>query len=93
MNPYHKATRPASKKEVLSTALRLMKHYGETTTLEVKLDLREQGYLAYQADVARWMMELCSEEGWESEYNGLYHAYSLGPMPGWLVELLLVCPN
>lgn len=93
MNPFFKATRPASKKEVLSTAIRLMKHYGETTTLEVKLDLREQGFIAYQADVSDWMEELCQEEGWGAEFNGLYRTYILGPMPEWLVALLMVCPN
>lgn len=93
MNPFFKATRPASKKEVLSTAVRLMKHYGETTTLEVKLELREQGYIAYQSEIASLMMKLCQEEGWETDYNGLYRTFSLGPMPEWLVALLIICPN
>lgn len=51
---------------VLIVACDLMKQNGQTTTLEVKNELRNQGYDARQMQVSQFMSELAGEEGWPS---------------------------
>jgi hypothetical protein len=60
---------------VKAVALQLIRANGATTTLEVKNQLRNQGYLAYQEEVSLYMEALAWEEGWEFEFNGRFRFY------------------
>lgn len=54
----------------------LMLTHGTTSTLEVKKELREQGFFAVQAEVAAWMAILSEERKWKFWSNGRYRVYS-----------------
>ncbi len=82
----------ACKEAIRECAERLLIQNGMTTTLEVKLDLRYQGYIAFQLDVSHWMDRIAREEGWSYCCNGTFRVYSL-VRAEWLEELLQVCPN
>lgn len=64
------------KTSVLVVAAQLMIANGSTTTLEVKNELRNQGYDARQIQISQFMSELASEESWasvDSDSLGLTH--------------------
>ena len=83
----------ACKESIRECAERLLAQNGMTTTLEVKMDLRHQGYIAFQNDVSHWMERVAKEEGWSYICNGDFRIYSFEKMEPWLMELLMVCPN
>lgn len=93
MNFFSKTKPKAGKIEVFNSAEHLMDHRGKITTLEVKLDLRDQGYIAYQEDISHWMAELAEEHGWAYTCNGRFRVYQIAPAPQWVLDLLSVCAN
>ena len=56
-------------------AEQLMESNGTTTTLEVKNQLRNQGFWAYQANISAMMDELACLLGWQYEYCGRFRRY------------------
>jgi len=90
-SPSHKPY--ACKSAIYECALRLLQQNGMTTTLEVKMDLRQQGYIAFQNDVSHWMDRIAREEDWKYVCNGEFRIYSQVRMEPWLMELLILCPN
>lgn len=54
----------------------LMLTHGTTTTLEVKKELREQGFYAVQAEVSVLMEELAEDRNWKFWSNGRFRVYS-----------------
>lgn len=71
-----------TKTAVKSTASKLIKTNGETSTLEVKRHLRTEKYFALQVDVSRFMTELSDEENWDSSSNGTYNVYTAKAVAG-----------
>jgi hypothetical protein len=74
------------RQSILDAAIALMTQNGQTTTLEVKLYLRDKnkhvpGYLLYQTEVSKHMADLAISEGWikEPSSNGNYQIYKLNP--------------
>ncbi len=61
--------------EVAQMANRLIKIHGSTTTLDVKKELREIGFRAYQNEVSELMDNLFWEQMWAFECNGTYRTY------------------
>jgi hypothetical protein len=49
---------------------------GCTTTLEVKLHLRKQGFQALQKDISKKMREVALKEGWVHIDNGQFFIYT-----------------
>jgi len=64
-------------KDVKNVAVLLMKMNGNTTTLEVKTELRENNYFATQEDVSEAMMELSEDLSWYFHDNGTFRTYFL----------------
>jgi hypothetical protein len=60
---------------VAAVANKLLDTNGQTTTLEVKEALRQDGYLANQADVSAAMDGLQYSEGWYHIFTGTYRTY------------------
>lgn len=83
----------AGKAEVFNTAEKLLAEKGETTTLEVKMNLRAQGYIAFQRDISYFMELVAEEAGWQFTCNGRNRTYYAAKKTAWLAELLLVCEN
>lgn len=54
----------------------LMLTHGTTTTLDVKKELREQGYFAVQAEVSALMEVMAEERNWKSWSNGRFRVFS-----------------
>lgn len=67
----------ASKNDVADVAQGLLNAQGTATTLEVKDILRGQGFYIVQADVSKWMEELCESEGWDFDITDGHREYSL----------------
>lgn len=87
-------TKPkAGKLEVLQSAEHLLDQKRAVTTLEVKLDLRAQGYVAFQSEVSYWMAQLANEQNWIYTFNGTFRVYHLVPNSEWVEDLLEVCLN
>ena len=76
--PYHQL-QSLSHEAVRQMAESLMLLNGFTTTLDVKMALREQGYKALQAEVSSFMDELAAELEWYFQFNGTYRVYMLDP--------------
>lgn len=66
-----------TKQAVQTAAETLMRQNGQTTTLEVKNALRNQGYFATQAAVSESMDELSTELPWEYDPTGPFRIYRL----------------
>ena len=64
----------------------LMLLNGKTTTLEVKLALREEGYYALQSEVSAYLSAVAAEMEWYFQFNGTYRRYFLEPVAGNTVE-------
>ncbi|WP_020532292.1 hypothetical protein [Flexithrix dorotheae] len=75
------------------TAEDLMLENGETTTLEVKLYLRGLGYIAFQSEISAIMAELCEQNGWSFEYNGLFRIYKLPSIMDNILQYLYSSQN
>lgn len=54
----------------------LMLTHGTTTTLEVKNELREQGFFAVQAEVSALMEVIAEERHWKFWHNGRHRIYT-----------------
>lgn len=67
-----------TKDAVKKTAVKLMNDNGETTNLDIKNELRTEGYNAKQKAVSDFMIELASEENWEHTNNGNHRTYTIG---------------
>jgi hypothetical protein len=81
MNPpsivlYKKLTTRA----VRHAAEMLMRQTGSTSTLEVKMLLRTQLYMAFQKDVSSKMNTLATQCGWNHTFNGSFKEYRLFPL-------------
>jgi arginine repressor len=69
-----------SEVEVLSTSTALIQANGETTTLEVKNKLREDGYWAKQAEVSQHMQKLFNDGKLHST-NDMSRTHQVYTMP------------
>ncbi len=58
----------------------LMRQNGSTSTLEVKMLLRTQLYMAFQNDVSSKMTTLATQCGWNRTFNGTFYEYRLFPL-------------
>jgi hypothetical protein len=58
----------------------LMRQNGSTSTLEVKMLLRTQLYMAFQNDVSSKMNTLATQCGWNHTFNGTFKEYRLFPL-------------
>ncbi|MEN9609844.1 MAG: hypothetical protein RLZZ628_658 [Bacteroidota bacterium] len=58
----------------------LMRQNGSTSTLEVKMLLRTQLYMAFQKDVSSKMNTLATQCGWNHAFNGSFKEYRLFPL-------------
>ncbi len=63
---------------ILQAAETLMLQNDQTTTLEVKNYLRQQGYQAYQSPVSSWMNWLARQQKWHAEYSNRHYIYKFG---------------
>lgn len=76
--PYHQL-KGLNQEAVRQMAESLMLLNGFTTTLDVKIALREQGYYAPQKEVSAHMEKLAANLEWYYQFNGIYHIYLLDP--------------
>lgn len=65
-----------TKNDVLVVAQRLMLAAGQTTTLEVKIELRKAGFHALQDDISKTMGDLAAEENWQIGDTGTHRLYA-----------------
>lgn len=63
--------------DVLNVATKLIKKNGQTTTLEVKQELRNQRFWAVQADVSGVMDALAESGLLEHNFGAPYRTYTL----------------
>jgi len=61
------------KQAVYHAAMLLIQSNGQTTSLEVKTQLRSLGFFAEQAEVSGFLQELQTEHSWEKETVGTMH--------------------
>jgi len=66
-----------SKQDVKNVAELLMKINDSTTTLEIKKELRVNGFWATQSNIADFMYAIYEEEGWAFKFNGSFRTYYL----------------
>lgn len=78
MNPILKKVTLAS---VRSTATTLILAHGVTTTLAVKMALRDRGYWARQADISQKLIRVALREGWSVNDNGTFRVYYFPTLP------------
>ena len=62
-------------KIVRDVAYRLICRNGNTTTLDIKNELRDRGYWAQQGEVSSLMNEIYDKEGWDFTTNGMHRIY------------------
>jgi predicted DNA-binding WGR domain protein len=86
INPYFQFLNPdltemkaLDKAAVLAAAEELMSKFGTTTTLDVKNRLRNNGFMASQAEVSQWMDVLAREENWAFAQQNNFRVYRIGP--------------
>ena len=63
--------------QLLNAALKLMKKNKQTTTLEIKTELRAQGLFAAQDRVAKITKEVAKEQNWRWEPHEGHWVYRL----------------
>lgn len=63
------------KDDVRSAFIDLLEEHGETTSLDVKKELRRNGFWATQEKVTGLMREVADEEGIDFTFNGTYRTY------------------
>ncbi len=66
------------KTAVLVVAVTLLQANSNTTTLEVKNELRKQGYDARQSEISNYMSQLATEENWDVDARGPYKTFAAG---------------
>jgi len=77
MNDFLSKRQYASKLDVKRVAEYLIEKYGAISTLEVKNQLRNEGLIAFQTDISRFMKRLAYENNWDWEFNGRFRFYFL----------------
>ncbi|CCG98732.1 hypothetical protein FAES_0721 [Fibrella aestuarina BUZ 2] len=75
-----------NRQAVRMAATMLMLAEGSTTTLNVKLYLRDQGYRAGQSEVSSWLFRIAQRERWVINDNGLFRVYYF---PNFMSKLLM----
>ena len=60
---------------ICQAATTLILAEGGTSTLVVQQFLRNRGYQAHQADVAKYLSTVASQEGWGINDTGLFRVY------------------
>lgn len=60
------------KDDVKRVAEQLIEDNGSTTNLDVKMQLRKEGYYATQGIISNFMSELIDDEGWHVTNNGRF---------------------
>lgn len=81
--------------DVKKVAERLMINFNQTTTLEIKMELRSIGFKANQLEVSQFMMELSDENGWiwnnkiDPTTNSVYRIYTLPD--GYSIDSVATC--
>jgi len=68
-----------TKKDVLNIANVLIKSKKTTSSIEVKSELRELGYITVQDDIDLHLMDIAMEQNWSSVFNGTFYEYSTDP--------------
>lgn len=66
-----------TKDAVKIVAERLMFNLMAITTLEIKNELRKEGYWATQRQVSTFMRDLCIENNYDSQTTGQYNIYRM----------------
>jgi len=64
-----------TKADVYDVAMDLIEENGSTTTLDVKKELRNNGFFAKQVEVSNFMSEVADEENWSFTFNGVHRVY------------------
>lgn len=77
MNKFLSKRQFASKLDVKRAAEFLIEKYGAISILEVKNWLRNEGLVAFQSDISRFMKKLAYENNWDWEFNGRFRFYFL----------------
>ncbi len=67
--------KPLNRTSIQEIAERLMISNLETTTLEVKNQLRKEGFYAEQKEVSRWMLQLATWQNWAMVNAGNHRIY------------------
>jgi hypothetical protein len=67
--------KPLNRQAVRMAATMLMLAEGSTTTLNVKLYLRDRNYRAGQSEVSSWLFRIAQREKWVINDNGLFRVY------------------
>jgi hypothetical protein len=78
--------KPLNRQAVRMAATMLMLAEGSTTTLNVKMHLRDQGYRAGQSEVSSWLFRIAQREKWVINDNGLFRVYHF---PNFMSKLLM----
>jgi predicted DNA-binding WGR domain protein len=73
MNPSNH--KPLNRESIQEVAEKLMTDNLQTTTLEVKNQLRKDGYYAEQNEVSRWMLQLATWQNWTMANQGNHRVY------------------
>lgn len=67
--------KPLNRQSVRIAATMLMLTEGSTTTLSVKLYLRDRGFRAGQSEVSSWLFRIATRERWIINDNGTFRVY------------------
>jgi len=70
-----KNVKDLTKADVYDVAMDLIEENGSTTTLDVKKELRKNGFFAKQVEVSNYMNEISDEENWNFTFNGVHRTY------------------
>lgn len=73
--PMKAGLKKIDKQAVRMAATTLILAEGSTTTLGVKLYLRQRGYEVYQSDVSDCLFDVATREGWSINDNGSFRVY------------------
>ena len=73
MNPSNH--KPLNRDAIQEVAEKLMTNNLQTTTLEVKNQLRKDGFYAEQKEVSRWMLQLATWQNWTMANQGNHRVY------------------
>ena len=69
--------KPLTPDAIERVAETLLMLFGATTMLEVKTQLRHQGYRAQEPDVHAALRDLAMQKGWSVYHNGRFPVYAL----------------
>lgn len=73
MNPSNH--KPLNRGAIQTIAEKLMTDHLQTTTLDVKNQLRKEGFHAEQNEVSRWMLQLATWQNWAMANQGNHRVY------------------